>query len=526
MILPAWRPKRAPRPDTEIFATRPSLSIISPSGVRRLESKSGSWASAPVISVSRKPRYLLVSVFMPKEAPTVAKAPYLELRSAMGRKPPVVIEICGVRREVEATSRVVWAKVSVAANKKIVRVKIDFVEFIIAKVGCVSSLAMQDELENIKMVDLSGMNARLKPEIDDAIMRVIASEKFIGGEEVSMFSEELGGKLKIEGGETPYVIPCANGTDALQIALMSLGIGAGDEVITPAFTFISTVEVVALLGAKPVLVDVYPDTFNMDCEAVEKAITNKTKAIIPVHLFGQCADMGRLVDISKRTGVPIVEDTAQSLMSIYCNGSGLSGRAGLIGKFGTTSFFPSKNLGCFGDGGALFTHDEELATKAKAIANHGGQIRYKHEIVGLNSRLDAIQAAILRVKLPYLEGCNLARQKAANIYDELLKDVDGIDIPKRDANSTHVFHQYTIKVSGNQRDSLSEALKEDGIPTGIYYPKGIHLQPAYKKLGYNVDDFPNTNYLASSVLSLPMHTELTNLQQTRIVERLISRLTK
>ena len=197
-----------------------------------------------------------------------------------------------------------------------------------------------------------------------------------------------------------------------------------------------------------------------------------------------------------------------------------------MGKFGTTSFFPSKNLGCFGDGGALFTHDKELAKKAKAIANHGGQIRYKHEVVGLNSRLDAIQAAILRVKLPYLEECNLARQKAANMYDELLKDVDGIEVPKRDANSTHVFHQYTIQVSGNQRDSISEALKKDGIPTGIYYPKGIHHQAAYKHLGYRADDFPNTNYLASTVLSLPMHTELTNLQQTRIVERLISRLTK
>ena len=231
---------------------------------------------------------------MPNEAPTVAKAPYLVLRSAMGRKPPVVIEMCGVRSGVEATSRVVWAKVTVEANKKIVRAKIDFVEFIIAKVGCVSSLEMQDELENIKMVDLSGMNARLKPEIDDAIMRVIASEKFIGGEEVNLFAKELGGKLKIQGGKTPYVIPCANGTDALQIALMSLGIGAGDEVITPAFTFISSVEVVALLGAKPVLVDVYPDTFNIDCEAIEKSDNEENQSDYPSALVWSMCRYGEV----------------------------------------------------------------------------------------------------------------------------------------------------------------------------------------------------------------------------------------
>jgi len=385
---------------------------------------------------------------------------------------------------------------------------------------------MLDKLENIKMVDLSGMNARMKPELDDAITRVIDSEKFIGGDEVAMFVNELGEKLKIEQGKTPYVIPCANGTDALQIALMALGIKHGDEVITPAFTFISTVEVVALLGAKPILVDVLKDTFNIDCDAVEKAITSKTKAIVPVHLFGQCADMGRLMEISKKTGIPIVEDTAQSLMSMYCNGEGTSGRSGLIGNLGTTSFFPSKNLGCFGDGGALFTMDEGLFLKAKSIANHGGQIKYKHDIVGLNSRLDAIQAAILRVKLPHLNGFNLARQKSAKIYDELLNDVQGVEIPKRDPNSTHVFHQYTIKITGSQRDDLAEDLMKDGIPTGIYYPMGIHRQKAYKNLGYHFDDFPNTNFLATSVLSLPMHTELTNLQQIGIVERLISRLTK
>ena len=469
---------------------------------------------------------------MPNDAPIVAKAPYLELRSDMGRKPPDVIEMWGERRGVEATSRVVWAKVRVAANKNNVREKIDFVQFMIAKVGSVSSLTMQDSLENIKMVDLSAMNARLRTEIDDAIGRVIDSERFIGGKEVEKFSDELSDKLKIEGGdhqEKPFVIPCANGTDALQIALMALGVGPGDEVITPAFTFISTVEVVALLGAKPVLVDVHADTFNIDCKAVEAAITKKTKAIVPVHLFGQCADMETLMEISKRRNIPVVEDTAQSLMSIYCNGGGVSGRSGLLGAIGTTSFFPSKNLGCMGDGGAMFTFDKELAAAAHAISNHGGQRRYHHHLVGLNSRLDSIQAAILRVKLPHLDEFNLARQKAARIYDELLKDVEGISIPFREINSTHVFHQYTIKIHeglGNDlRDDLSEGLKKDGIPTGIYYPMGIHQQPAYLSLGYKTDEFPNTNKLASTVLSLPMHTELTTLQQTRIVERLISWLT-
>jgi len=387
--------------------------------------------------------------------------------------------------------------------------------------------ASKKDIADIKMVDLTGMMNRIRPELDSAINRVLNSERFIGGEEVEEFSKELKAALlsRDNGGEEDaFIIPCANGTDALQIALMALGIGPGDEVIAPAFTFISTVEVIALLGAKPVLVDVHADTFNIDCGAVENAISEKTKAIVPVHLFGQCADMGGLMDISNKTGIPIVEDTAQSLLSSYCDDKGMSGRAGLFGAFGTTSFFPSKNLGCMGDGGALFTRDKNLAQIAKSIANHGGSIRYHHDMVGMNSRLDSLQAAILRVKLPHLSTYISQRQKAASIYDDLLKIVEGVEIPVRDENSTHVFHQYTIQISGDIRDDVAKGLAKDGIPTGIYYPKGIHEQKAFESLGYKVGEFPITEKLSKTVLSLPMHTELSSSQQNYIVERLVSRI--
>ena len=387
--------------------------------------------------------------------------------------------------------------------------------------------ASKKDIEDIKMVDLTGMMNRIRPELDSAINRVLNSERFIGGEEVEEFSKELKAALlnrDKEGEEDAFIIPCANGTDALQIALMALGIGPGDEVIAPAFTFISTVEVIALLGAKPVLVDVHADTFNIDCGAVENAISEKTKAIVPVHLFGQCADMGGLMAISNKTGIPIVEDTAQSLLSSYCDDKGMSGRAGLFGAFGTTSFFPSKNLGCMGDGGALFTRDKNLAQIAKSISNHGGSIRYHHDMVGMNSRLDSLQAAILRVKLPHLSTYISQRQKAASIYDDLLKIVEGVEIPVRDENSTHVFHQYTILVAGDIRDDVAKGLAEDGIPTGIYYPKGIHEQKAFESLGYKAGEFPITEKLSKTVLSLPMHTELSSSQQNYIVERLVSRI--
>ena len=386
--------------------------------------------------------------------------------------------------------------------------------------------ASKKDIEDIKMVDLTGMMNRIRPELDSAINRVLNSERFIGGEEVEEFSKELKAALlnRDKGEEEAFIIPCANGTDALQIALMALGIGPGDEVIAPAFTFISTVEVIALLGAKPVLVDVHADTFNIDCGAVENAISEKTKAIVPVHLFGQCADMGGLMAISNKTGIPIVEDTAQSLLSSYCDDKGMSGRAGLFGAFGTTSFFPSKNLGCMGDGGALFTRDKNLAQIAKSIANHGGSIRYHHDMVGMNSRLDSLQAAILRVKLPHLSTYISQRQKAASIYDDLLKIVEGVEIPVRYENSTHVFHQYTIQISGDIRDDVAKGLAEDGIPTGIYYPKGIHEQKAFENLEYKAGEFPITEKLSKTVLSLPMHTELSSSQQNYIVERLVSRI--
>ena len=388
-------------------------------------------------------------------------------------------------------------------------------------------------MEGIKMVDLNGLMNRIRPELDHAIKRVLDSERFIGGEEVEGFSKELKSALCLHEGKTMeglsddvFIVPCANGTDALQIALMALGIGPGDEVITPAFTFISTVEVIALLGAKAVLVDVQADTFNIDCHAVEKAITEKTKAIIPVHLFGQCADMGALMAISNKTGVPIIEDTAQSLLSTYCDDQGRSGRAGLFGAFGTTSFFPSKNLGCLGDGGALFTRDRNLAQTAKSITNHGGLKRYHHDRVGLNSRLDAVQAAVLRVKLPHLKTHISQRQKAADIYDDLLKNVDEVVIPVRDEKSSHVFNQYTIKLEEEVRDELARGLAEDGVPTSVYYPKGIHEQKAFEELGYKTGEFPITEKLSKTVLSLPMHTELSSAQQKYIVARLVSRLSE
>ena len=386
-------------------------------------------------------------------------------------------------------------------------------------------------MEGIKMVDLNGLMNRIRPELDVAIKRVLDSGRFIGGEEVEGFSKELKSALCLHEGKTMgglsddvFIVPCANGTDALQIALMALGIGPGDEVITPAFTFISTVEVIALLGAKAVLVDVQADTFNIDCREVEKAITEKTKAIIPVHLFGQCADMRALMAISNKTGVPIIEDTAQSLLSTYCDDQGMSGRAGLFGAFGTTSFFPSKNLGCIGDGGALFTRDKKLAQTAKSIANHGGSKRYQHDMVGLNSRLDALQAAVLRVKLPHLNSHISQRQNAAAIYDDLLQNVEGVVVPARDEKSSHVFNQYTIKLEDEIRDELAQGLAEDGVPTGVYYPKGIHEQKAFEGLGYKTGAFPITEKLSKTVLSLPMHTELSSAQQKYIVARLVSRL--
>ena len=386
-----------------------------------------------------------------------------------------------------------------------------------AKLGSVSSLLMK----RIQMVDLEGQTARIRPQLDEAIARVLDSSKYIGGEEVSLFAKELSEEL-----DDAFVIPCANGTDALQIALMSLGIGPGDEVIVPTFTFISPVEVIALLGAKPILVDVYPDSFNIDCESVEGAITDRTKAIVAVHLFGQCADMGKLMSIAEKHNLPIVEDTAQSLTSIYCDEHGLSGKAGTIGAIGTTSFFPSKNLGCFGDGGAIITRSEELASECRTITNHGSKVRYNHSSVGINSRLDALQATILRVKLRELEDYNSKRREAALRYDNLLEGFDGVEIPHRNKRSSHVFHQYTVKLQGANNAQIQSELVAENIPTAIYYPTPIHLQPAYSSLGYSKGNFPISEKLSKTVLSLPMHTELSAAQQEHIVDRLKAAITK
>lgn len=356
------------------------------------------------------------------------------------------------------------------------------------------------------MVDLVGQHAKIQTELDEAIGRVMATGAFVKGPEVAAFAEELA-----EFTGTKHVIPCGNGTDALQIALMALDVGPGDEVITTGFTFISTVEVVALMGAKPVLVDVHPDTFTIDAEQVRAAITPRTKAIVPVHLFGQMADMDALMDISESTGIPIIEDNAQAIGAAWCGQR--HGQAGTFGLMGTTSFFPSKNLGCMGDGGAIVTSDDAVAARCKQIANHGMAKQYQHDVVGINSRLDGLQAAILRVKLKHLRGYLAARQAAAARYDALLEGCAGLHIPVREHRSSHVFHQYTLKIEDGKRDALRAHLTECGIPSGVYYPVPGHAQQAFSQFQYNSDDYPVSSELAQTVLSLPIHTELNDDQQ-------------
>jgi len=366
------------------------------------------------------------------------------------------------------------------------------------------------------MVDLKSQYSRIKPEIDSAIQNVINNTSFINGASVQDFSSNLEKYLDVK-----HVIPCANGTDALQIALMALGLKPGDEVITSDFTFIATVEVVALLGLKLKFVDVDKNTFNLIPEEVEKAITPKTKAIVPVHMFGQGANMEAIMKIAKKHNIFVIEDTAQAIGGEYKCTDGKTKKLGTIGTIGCTSFFPSKNLGCFGDGGAIFTNNDELAIKLKQITNHGSKVKYYHDEIGVNSRLDSIQAAILNVKLKYLDEYILARQKAANFYDNAFKNNSKIKIPGRDKNSTHVFHQYTLQLEGINRDDLKEHLNNKGIPAMIYYPYPLHLQNAYKYLGYKKNDFPNTENLCNKVLSLPMHTELTNEQLQFITETVL-----
>ena len=353
------------------------------------------------------------------------------------------------------------------------------------------------------MVDLQAQYQRIKADIDAGIQEVIDSAAFIKGPKVAAFQEHL---EQYTGAK--HVIPVGNGTDALQIALMGLGLKPGDEVITPTFTFIATAEVVALLGLTPVVVDVNWDTMNIDVEAVRRAITPRTKAIVPVHLFGQCADMEAIMALAKEKHLFVVEDACQAIGAQYTFANGETHQAGTIGHIGCTSFFPSKNLGCYGDGGAIFTNDDDLAARMRAIANHGMVVRYHHDEIGVNSRLDSIQAAVLDAKLPHLNEYIAARQRAAAYYDAAFKDCEELLIPGRQAHSTHVFHQYTLRVVGADRDKLREGLAEAGIPAMIYYPVPLHQQKAYRDPRYKDGDFPVAERLATCVLSLPMHTEL------------------
>ena len=358
-------------------------------------------------------------------------------------------------------------------------------------------------MKKIQMVDLQTQYQHIKEDIDRGIQAVIDSASFIKGPAVTSFQHNLEAYTGAK-----HVIPVGNGTDALQIALMALGLQRGDEVITPTFTFIATAEVVALLGLTPVVVDVDWDTMNISIEAVRKAITPRTKAIVPVHLFGQCADMEALMQIAKEHNLYVVEDACQAIGAEFTFSDGTKKQAATIGHIGCTSFFPSKNLGCYGDGGAIFTNDDELAAQMRAIANHGMVIRYHHDAVGVNSRLDSIQAAVLDAKLPHLNRYIAERQRAAAYYDQAFANHPNIHIPARDERSTHVFHQYTLRLVDIDRDTLRDTLAQAGIPAMVYYPIPLHMQKAYQDPRYQTGDFPVAEKLAACVLSLPMHTEL------------------
>jgi UDP-2-acetamido-2-deoxy-ribo-hexuluronate aminotransferase len=376
-------------------------------------------------------------------------------------------------------------------------------------------LSKKASMIKINMVDLHGQYLKIKTEIDKAIQGVLDSAVFVKGSEVKDFESELANYLGVK-----HVIACGNGTDALQICLMALDLQPGDEVITPNFTFISTVEVAALLRLKPVLAEVEPGTFNIDIKKLEQSITPRTKAIIPVHLFGQCANMEQIMKIAAAHNIVVIEDVAQALSSVYTFSDGRKVKAGTMGKMACTSFFPSKNLGCFGDGGAIMTNDSELAGTLSAITHHGMRKRYYYDLTGVNSRLDNIQAAILRVKLKYLDEYSVARNRAADWYDKNLTGIKGIEIPERSSFTTHVFHQYTLKLSGIDREGLMKNLESAGIPSMIYYPVPSHLQQAFKNLGYKKGDFPVSEKLCESVVSLPMHTELDEEQLVYITGKL------
>ncbi len=374
------------------------------------------------------------------------------------------------------------------------------------------------------MVDLNGQYQSIKEQINSSISQILETTAFINGPEVHAFQKELETYLGVK-----HVIPCANGTDALQIAMMGLGLEQGDEVITADFTFAATVEVIALLKLTPVLVDVDPDTFNIDPVALEKAITPKTKAIVPVHLFGQCANMDVIMAIAKKHNLFVIEDNAQAIGATHTSADGTKVMAGTIGHVAATSFFPSKNLGCYGDGGAIFTNDDDLAHTLRGIVNHGMYERYHHDVVGVNSRLDSIQAAVLRAKLPKLDAYNNKRRDAARSYSKAFQGQENIRVPKTvngcegicDTCDCHVFHQYTLRIMNGQRDALVQHLGLKGIPCGVYYPIPLHRQKAYLDERYKESDFPVTNQLVKEVISLPMHTELDEEQIDYIAQTII-----
>lgn len=379
-------------------------------------------------------------------------------------------------------------------------------------------------MQKLQMVDLKRQYEKIKPKVDAAIQRVIDSTMFIGGEDIKSLANELAEYVGVK-----HVIPCGNGTDALQIALMSLDLKPGDEVITTSFTFIATVEVVALLGLKPVFVDVDPDTFLMDVNKVAEAITDKTKAIIPVHLYGQTVDMEPLLALADKHNIPVIEDNAQAIGGSYTFSDGRTVKSGSMGLISCTSFFPSKNLGCYGDGGAIFTNDDTVAEKLRMIANHGSKVRYQNEIVGCNSRLDSIQAAVLRVKLPHLDAYCDARRAAADYYDNAFSNNPNITTPYRANNSKHVFHQYTLKVSGVDRDEVQKKLAERDIPSMLYYPIPCHKQGMLKAFGGDKFELPVTDMLQDCVISLPIHTELSEEELKYITQNfleVISELSK
>jgi dTDP-4-amino-4,6-dideoxygalactose transaminase len=373
-------------------------------------------------------------------------------------------------------------------------------------------------IKKIQMVDVFSQYQKIQKEVDEAISNVIHSSAFINGPEVKAFQKEFEEYLGVK-----HVIPCANGTDALQVAMMALDLKPGDEVITASFTYVATAEVIGLLQLTPVLVDVNPDTFDINVEAIEAAITPKTKAIVPVHLFGQCADMEAIMALAKKHNLYVIEDTAQAIGADYTFSDGTKQKAGTIGTIGATSFYPSKNLGCMGDGGAIFTNDDELGPKMRMIASHGQSKLYTHDKIGVNSRLDSIQAAVLRIKLRQLDEYAAARNKAADYYDNAFANNPKLKTPARAKNSTHVFHQYTLQLTDESidRDELRTFLSEKGVPSMIYYPIPLHMQKAYEDERYTEGMFPVTEKLCKTVFSLPIHTELDEEQLKHITSSVL-----